>query len=201
MNIICFGDSITAAKDFPEGQRYPALLQQRLDEWRPGRYHVFGRGVGGDTTTLGFDRFPADVLTRMPGVAVLQFGFNDAVVREWTAEPRVSLQEYARKLRAFVRAVRRRGGACVLIVNHIPGPGWTRQGDGRSYPRRVARYNAAVRAVAAQTGAHLADLPALLKQRRVDPQVFLKDCVHLSAEGNKIYAALVFERLREVLDG
>ena len=44
------------------------------------------------------------------------------------------------------------------------------------------------------------DLPAIMKKRKVDLKTFLaEDGLHLSDEGNHVYADMVFEALKEIL--
>jgi acyl-CoA thioesterase-1 len=197
-NVVCFGDSITAAHG-AERHRWPVILQYRLEEWRPGCYNVYTQGSGGHTTAQGLERMESEVLVHMPGVVIIEFGLNDANCRPWQTKPRVSLSEYTENLLSIGRMVRSRKGIPVFTVNHpVYGPCGA-QGDGRSYPRRVDSYNQAIRRVARTLKAGLIDLPALMRARRVDPKVFYQDCVHLSPEGNRIYAGLVFERLTRIL--
>ena len=103
MNIICFGDSITEGAEFAKPERWPSVLQSKLDSGQMGRFKVYNRGVGGDTTACGFDRLDTDVLPLLPGLLLVQFGFNDANVRDWAVVPRVGLQEFKKNLREFHR--------------------------------------------------------------------------------------------------
>ena len=82
MNIICFGDSITEAAEVAPTARWPTVLQSKLDEWKPGRFKVHNLGIGGHTSAQGFDRLDEDLLPVLPGLVVVQFGFNDANVRD-----------------------------------------------------------------------------------------------------------------------
>ena len=62
LNIICFGDSITEGGDFDKPKRWTSLLQARLDENFPGDYRVINKGIDGNTSAQGLDRFCDDVL-------------------------------------------------------------------------------------------------------------------------------------------
>ena len=204
INIICFGDSITEAAEFPPERRWPALLQAKLDAWVGGRFTVLNRGVGGDTTARAFDRLESDVLPWLPGVLLVQFGFNDANVRDWAAVPRVGLDEFQKNLREFHRLAVIANGRCFFIVNHTIAQVAGRQGNNRSYNDNFEAYNAAIREVACTCAAPVVDLPAMLAQQQLAPgQMLVEDGMHLSVSGNSIYADLVFAALREmlVLDG
>jgi len=200
MNIVCLGDSITQAEGFAEGDRWPTVLQRKLDEWKPGAYGVYNRGISGHTTTQGLDRFETDVLPLLPAVVLVEFGFNDSYVRAWSRKARVGLDEFRANLREVHRVVRARKGTCVFIVNHTIGKLDGKGGNGRTHNANIAQYDKAVREVAAALKAPLVDLPALMKRRRVAAERFVcDDKLHLSVEGNHIYADMVFESMKPML--
>jgi lysophospholipase L1-like esterase len=132
MNIICFGDSITQASEFAVTDQWPALLHNKLDEWRADTYHVYNNGIGGNTTALALDRFLEDVIPLLPGMLLVQFDINDSNVREWTRVPRVEIEEFRKNLTEFRRLYTKRNGHCVFIVDHPLGTGSIRQGNRRS---------------------------------------------------------------------
>lgn len=199
MNVVCLGDSITSASGFAERDRWPTILQGLLEERWSGMFQVFNRGVGGDTTAMGIERMQAEVLPRMPGLVLVEFGFNDSCCREWQTKPRVGMAEFGENLAAIASMVRRRGGSVAYILNHIPVGVVGRQGDGVSYYRRVAAYNAVIRKVAARARAPLVDWPGFIRRRALKAGDYLGDAVHLSAGGNRLYAESVFESIEGVL--
>lgn len=200
MNIICFGDSITEAARAGSGARWTALLQKELDNWQRGAFTVHNRGVGGHTSGQGFDRLHSDVLPLLPGLLLVQFGFNDANVRDWAIVPRVGLPEFKKNLREFHRVAHARGGRCVFTVNHTIGESPGRQGNGKNYQDNLRPYNRAIRKLAEELDAAHIDLPWIMAQRRIDLSEFLaEDALHLSSAGNRIYAAMMFEALRPIL--
>ncbi len=199
MNIICFGDSVTHAAGFAEADRWPSILQQRLEDAHPGRFKVYNRGVGAQTTALGNDRFETDVLALMPGLVLVEFGFNDAHTPAWTELPRVGLAEFRARLAEFHRVITARGGRCVLIVNHTTRKHDLPQGNGRTYEANLAPYNLAIRDLAAELDADTIDLPALMTAQHVDLDTFLAaDGLHLTPAGNHVYADLVLAGLRRL---
>ena len=204
MNIVCFGDSITAARPFAECDRWPTILQGLLDAWRPGEYKVYNRGIGGNTTAQGLARFQAEIAPLMPGLLLVEFGFNDAATAPWSTKSRVGVEEFKANLREFARGARKLGGECVYIVNHThqrPDDFGVPQGNGRTYAQCFRPYNPAIRAVAKAARRPMVDLPRMLRDRRVDLDAVLNpdDKLHLSPQGNHVYAELVFERLKEIL--
>lgn len=200
MNIICFGDSITEAAEVASTDRWPTLLQSQLDEWKPSRFKVHNLGIGGQTSAQGFDRLDEDLLPILPGLVLIQFGFNDANVRDWAVVPRVGLEEFKKNLREFHRIVGLHQGRSVFIVNHTIGVVSGVQGNGQSYTGNVGPYNIAIRQIAEELQTSCIDLPSMMTQRQVDLDTFLaEDRIHLSADGNRIYADMVFDGLVTVL--
>jgi lysophospholipase L1-like esterase len=200
MNIICFGDSITEAAEVAPTDRWPAILRSRLNQRKPGKFEVHNLGIGGHTTAQGFDRLDEDLLPVLPGLVLVQFGFNDANVRDWALVPRVGLDEFKKNLREFHRLVTVHQGRSIFIVNHTIGfvPG--EQGNGKSYKDNVEPYNIAIGQIAQELKTSCIDLPSMMAQRRVDLGTFLaEDQVHLSADGNRIYADMVFDSVLMIL--
>ncbi len=200
MNIVCFGDSITHAAGFAERDRWPTILQAKLDEWRPDTFAVYNRGVGGHTSAQGLGRFGTDILPLLPAVVLVEFGLNDCYVPAWSKKPRTGLSEFKANLREIHRAVRAHNGECVFIVNHTIGRLGGKGGDSKSRNANLVAYNAAVKQVAKDLEAPMIDLPAMMKRRRMVLKRFVcEDNVHLSAEGNHLYADIVFDALTTIL--
>ncbi len=196
MNIICFGDSITEAAEVAPTDRWPTVLQSQLDEWKPDRFKVHNLGMAGHTSAQGFDRLDEDLLPVLPGLVLIQFGFNDANVRDWAVVPRVGLDEFKKNLREFHRIITVRQGRSVFIINHTIGIVPGEQGNGQSYKDNAEAYNMAIGQIAEELQTSYIDLPSMMTQRQVDLGTFLaEDQVHLSADGNHIYADMVFDGL------
>lgn len=195
-NIICFGDSITAGRPFPEGRRWTALLQSSLDSLAPGRFHVFNRGVGGHHTADGLARYDADVIPRLPGYVLIEFGFNDASVAPGRHVARVPLPAFAINLLEIIRLVRLGGGSPILIANHpIEKDRAAEQGNGCLYYDNFAPYQPEIRRVAAESGTPLIDLEQALAHLPLG-QLLSEDGLHLSLEGNRHYAEAVLAGLK-----
>ena len=199
MNIVCFGDSITHAHGFAEGDRWPTILYNLLEQWRPGAYQLYNCGIGGDTTANGLDRVETDLLPLLPATVIVEFGFNDCNVPLYTRNPRVSLDEYRRNLQEIHRIVKAHRGRTVFIVNH-PTQATGERGHGKPYELYFKKYNTAVRQLALKLKAPAIDLPKMIRARKVDLKTFWsEDGLHLSPHGNHIYAELVAARLKEIL--
>ncbi|MEX0951735.1 MAG: SGNH/GDSL hydrolase family protein [Gammaproteobacteria bacterium] len=200
INIICFGDSITEAAEFPYEQRWPTLLQAQLDALWPDGFMVLNRGVGGNTSAQGFDRFALDVLPFLPGILLLEFGLNDANVRDWARVPRVGVDEFRKNLREFQRLALHHGGQCVFVINHLLGDVVGQQGNNASFRDNIAPYNAALRELAVTLNTPYIDLPSLMTSQNIDTDAMLAaDQLHLSAEGNRHYADMILAGLRSTV--
>ena len=203
MNIVCFGDSITHARAFAEGDRWPTILQFKLNGWQPGAYKVYNRGIGGNTTAQGLERMNEDVLPYLPGVLLVQFGFNDSNIRPWSRVSRVGLEDYVKNLREFQRIAAAHQSQCIFIVNHSPARDAEEHcaPNGKTYSANFAPYNEAVRQIAQELGTPTIDLPRIMQEQQISIQALVsEDGAHLSIEGNHLYADMVFEDLKHLLD-
>ena len=74
------GDSITAGQYVDAQYRWTNLLSDQLfrEYWETEVIlHFVCRGISGETTRQGLERFPMDVQAAVPDVLTLQFGLND----------------------------------------------------------------------------------------------------------------------------
>ncbi len=199
INIICFGDSITEGAEFPVNARWTSLLQKRLDAAKPDVFEVHNRGIGGNTSAQGFDRFWSDVLPLLPGVLLIQFGFNDANVKDFSMVPRVGLAEFEKNLNEFYRIAKENGSVPVFILNHTIGDIDGKQGNGKSYNENVVPYNNAIRHIANESKAELIDIPLQMTIRDINVNNFVSgDKIHLSLEANHIYADIIYSGLNQI---
>lgn len=171
MRIVCIGDSITAGQHLDEGfSPWPGLLRDA---------EVFAKGVPGDTTRMGLERFPQDVQSLVPDLVVIQFGHNDA--NRWLTDrglPRVSLPAYVANLVEMVERVRIFDAVPILCA-------LTPSTRSAEHGRDCERYDAALRGVARDLGVQLADVrPAI-------HETHLLDGLHLNFDGHLAYAAIV----------
>lgn len=195
--IVCFGDSITAAPEFPQAQRWPTILQRLLDARWPGAFEVLNRGISNHTSAQGFDRLATDVLPHLPAILLVEFGFNDANVHDWARVPRVGLDEFRKNLREFQRLAVTAGGQCVFVINHSIGDVPGSQGNNSRYRDNLAPYNMVIRDLAATLNTPYIDLPAAMAASKVALGDFLaEDQLHLSRHGNQLYAEMILEGLQ-----
>jgi len=199
INIICFGDSITEGAEFTVNDRWTSLLQIKLDTVKPGTFSVHNKGIGGNTTAQGFDRFNMDVLPLLPGIVFIQFGLNDANVKDFAIEPRVGIAEFEKNLKEFHRIVKAHNSVPVFVLNHTIGEVDGEQGNGKSYNDNYAPYSKAIQAIAIEVGATLIDIPMRMLERGIKTEDFVsEDQIHLSLAANNDYAEFIYAGLNEI---
>ncbi len=201
MRIICLGDELTAAPGLPEGDRWPTILQGRLDQWQSGRFDVYNCGQAGDTSFHVHERFVAEVAPHLPGLVITCLGFNDADVRPGYRQARVCLDGFRRNLSAIAGLCIVRSSVCILLVPHPPVLAKRDQGDGVEFGDHAVRYLDLVRSTARDLDLRLIDLPRMMAERkRPVSDLVGADGASLSPEGNHHWAEMVFDGLRPILE-
>lgn len=200
--IIAFGDSITQGNLEVTGE-WPHELQEKLDNWKKGKYNVINKGKNGNTTSNAFDRIESDILPNLPGILIVAFGINDCNHRAWAKVPRVSVAEYEKNIREFHRIATSKGGCCIFVVNHIlqplDGSRFLKQGNGKTYQENLEVYNSTVRNLSRELNVPIIDFPKYIIEKAIDIQsLLIEDGVHLSRYGYTIYTEYIFQRLKEL---
>ena len=97
--VLAFGDSLYAGYGLEQGQAFPAVLEQELEE-RGIPAKVVNAGVSGDTTAGGLRRlaFTLDGLERKPDMVILGLGANDALRGFDPAETQRNLESVIEEL-------------------------------------------------------------------------------------------------------
>jgi lysophospholipase L1-like esterase len=83
MKILAIGDSITFGEGVHPHSRWTSIFDRALYD-----HEVINKGVCGDTTRLGLERFPEDVQRQQPDALLIQFGLNDC--NRWDSDCGVS---------------------------------------------------------------------------------------------------------------
>jgi acyl-CoA thioesterase I len=175
------GDSLSAAYGIPLQAGWVKLLEQRLaQEGYPHR--VVNASIAGETAAGGLRRLPAALDTHRPQLVLLQLGANDGLRG-------LPLEELRRNLTDMVRVSRSAGAEPVLFEMHIPpnyGPVYTQ------------RFHQTIVEVARELDVAL--VPFLLAEIALDPDMFLDDGIHPSAQAQPRLLDAVWPVLATLLD-
>lgn len=198
ITVVHMGDSITFGQYLDPSVRWTSLVEERLHaEFEDVEIRAFNRGISGETTRMGLERFPRDVQDVGPDVMTLQFGLNDCNCWQTDAGlPRVSEAAFRANLVEMIERARRFGaGQIVLATNHR-----TLRRDvlpsGEVYEDANERYSEIVRDVAVETGVDLCDIRAAFDPFDDEKLAAMllpePDLLHLSEEGNAVYAEAIW---------
>src|SRR4051794_36167996 len=119
VTIVFMGDSITFGQYVDHELRWTSLVGNELiaDHLStPINFHILNRGVSGETTRQGLERFPADVQQHRPDIMTLQFGLNDCNC--WVTDaglPRVSEAAYRANLIEMIERAGRFGAGRIIL--------------------------------------------------------------------------------------
>lgn len=175
MNIVAFGDSLTAGYGLAANEAFPAQLQRAL-EAKGVAVTVVNAGVSGDTTAAGLSRLDWSVPDGTDAV-ILELGANDALRGFDPAVTRKTLDAILHRFQE--RKIP------VLLCGMLAPPNL-----GAEYGRA---FNAIYPDLAAETGAIL--YPFFLTGVAADPKLNQRDGMHPTAAG---VAAIVTRILPQV---
>ncbi|MAX24201.1 MAG: hypothetical protein CMJ19_06830 [Phycisphaeraceae bacterium] len=194
--IVCLGDSITWGSRLAYF-RWTTHLQKKLNQKHPMQWHVINAGINGNTSGMIRDRV-SNVLALDPTLVILQMGFNDAHVPETAEQSRVTLDDFSKHLAGIVSAFEDAGVGIAIVINHPVDRCNIKQGNGVAYAQNYAPYQATLRSFCKRKQIPIIDMPRLLEQHQVDMTSFLReDGLHLTHQGNRIYAQLMETALQE----
>jgi len=199
VTVVLFGDSITEGQYVAPPLRWVDLVSERLLSHCRGRrccLQVLARGISGETTRQGLERFPRDLQAHLPDVVTLQFGLNDCNC--WQTDrglPRVSEPAYRANLVEMITRARHFGAGEVILSNNHTTLRHQTLPDGLTLEQRRQRYNRILGEVAAETGATFCDIDAAFAglDRGALSRLLLPspDLLHLSEEGHSVYASVI----------
>ena len=182
LNIVAFGDSLTAGYQLPPNEAFPAELEA-LSKSRGLDVAITNAGVSGDTTADGLTRLDWSIPDGTDAV-ILALGANDALRG-------LSPEESARNLDAMLARLKERKIAVVLAGILAP------PNMGADYE---TRFNAIYADLAKKHGVPL--YPFLLDGVALDSKLKLDDGMHPNGAGTKMMAEKffpVFEKFLKTL--
>jgi lysophospholipase L1-like esterase len=151
---------------------------------------VYNKGIGGQNSEQGRARFERDVVGLKPDYVFIYFGLNDTL-----NEPRfLSLDKFIANLEWMANRAREAGIKPVLCTIHrvIEEPLFKRhkrEAYGDEGPNgKVARYNAAIKDLAAKKDVPLADFAGTVEKAGNYSRIVSADGVHLTPAGYELLA-------------
>lgn len=205
ITMVHMGDSITFGQYVDPTVRWTSLVADRLSEmYRDIPIHIvsLNRGVSGETTRMGLERFPDDVQVSNPDIVTLQYGLNDCNC--WLTDrglPRVSETAFRANLIEMVTRARQFGANHVILANNHPTLRHKEMLSGEKFEDANARYGQITYDVALESGATFCDirkgfeayvLHELEKLLMPGP-----DWLHLSVKGNRVYSEIMWPLVRD----
>jgi len=179
MNIVAFGDSLTAGYGLAANEAFPAQLQRAL-EAKGVAATVVNAGVSGDTTAGGLSRLDWSVPDGTDAV-ILELGANDALRGFDPAITRKALDAILHRFQE--RKIP------VLLCGMVAPPNL-----GAEYGRA---FNAIYPDLAAETGAIL--YPFFLTGVAADPKLNQHDGLHPTAAGVAVIVARILPQVEELI--
>jgi acyl-CoA thioesterase-1 len=178
--IVIVGDSLSAAYGMEQGEAWPSLLQQRLDQ-HGHPYRVFNSSVTGETTQGGLSRLPRLLEKQQPAIVILELGGNDGLRG-------LPLEVTRDNLAAMIEQSQAAGARVVLAEMRIP-PNY-----GRSY---TEKFNGAYSELAERYEVVL--LPFVLQEIALEPGMMQADGIHPTAAAQPIILDQVWSALEPLL--
>ncbi len=179
LNIVAFGDSLTAGYGVAVNEAFPVQLQRAL-EAKGVAATIVNAGVSGDTTTGGLSRLDWSVPDGTDGV-ILELGANDALRGFDPAVTRKALETMLLRFRE--RKIP------VLLCGMLAPPNL-----GAEYGRA---FNTIYPDLAAETGAIL--YPFFLTGVAADPKLNQRDGLHPTAAGVAVIVARIMPQVEELI--
>lgn len=197
ITIVFMGDSITEGQFVHHSLRWTervasnvrAHVSNKIDT---DSLHFFNRGISGETTRQGLERFPRDVQVLAPHIMTLQFGLNDCNC--WDSDrglPRVSEIAYRANLLEMIDRARNFGTKYIILSTNHPTLRHRRLMSGKSLEDSRVVYNDIVRDVANESEVILCDVDSAFGDVDRDKLSELllpePDVLHLSETGHDKY--------------
>ena len=177
--LVCYGDSITAGYNLPQGQAYSNDLQKDLDA-RGYHYKVVNSGVSGATTKDAVEGLPS-VLRLHPAIVIVEFGGNDGLRGLPLAATRANLDQVLTALeKAHIK---------VLLAGITLPPNYG--------PDYIRAFDAVYRDLAAKH--RVAFVPMIYRDLIHVPGTIQPDGIHPTAKGAQILAKTLLPALKTLM--
>jgi acyl-CoA thioesterase-1 len=205
IRVVHMGDSITEGQYIDPNVRWTSLIARKLAEsFGEERFISVNRGISGETTRMGLERYPRDVQQAEPDLLTIQFGLNDCNC--WETDrgvPRVSEAAFTANLVEMIDRGRLFGARQIIIATNHRTLRRLVLPSGGVFEDANARYSELVRQVAGQAGVVLCDIRQAFEpfadaelERLLLPY---PDHLHLSPDGNVVYAEAIWPAIETAM--
>jgi len=182
--VVAFGDSLYAGYGLDQKQGFAPELQAALTASGQD-VRVHNAGVSGDTTAAGLRRmdFVLDSLPRKPDLVILGLGGNDMLRSLKPSETRANMDAMVKKLKER--------DIPVLLTGMLAPPNLGKEFTDEFnviYPALARKYNVAL-------------YPFFMDGVLGNPELFLPDGLHPTAEGIDIIVGKIAPQVAELLEG
>jgi lysophospholipase L1-like esterase len=194
--LIFMGDSITEGQYVDPTVRWTSIVERRLTASSvadSSGLAIINRGVSGETTRQGLERFPVAVQQERPHAVMIQFGMNDCNC--WDSDrghPRVSEKAFVANLAEMIARCRHFEVGDVILATNPRSLRFNRLASGEVYEHANARYSELVREVASEADVTLCDIRAAFEKCTGAQLTSLlqaaPDRLHLTPAGHLFYA-------------
>lgn len=179
--ILFFGNSLTAGMGLEPEEAFPALIQDKIDSLKLP-YKVINAGLSGETSAGGKSRIDW-LLNQKIDVFVLELGANDGLRGIPPTETASNLQSIVDQVKAKYPDVK-----LVMAGMEVPpNMGGAYAAEFRQIFRKIAEKN------------NMVLVPFLLDKVGGVRELNQADGIHPTAEGQKILAQNIWEKLEEIL--
>ena len=178
LNILVFGDSLSAGYGIAAEKNWVRLLQQELKQSHP-EFNIVNASISGETTLGGRQRIAGALQQHRPAIVIVELGANDGLRGYRTADIEANLGEIVKQAERFPAKV-------LLIGMKLPpnyGKPYVTEFE-NMYPRLAAKYRVRL-------------LPFLLEG--VAPEQFQADNLHPNAQGQPRLLQNVIKKLEPLL--
>jgi acyl-CoA thioesterase-1 len=196
LTVVFMGDSITEGQYVSPPHRWVDIVSNEIVKSylsSPVSIVFVTKGISGETTRQGLERFPADVQSHTPDLVTIQFGLNDCNC--WATDfglPRVSEAAYRANLIEMIDRSRRFGAEKIILSNNHTTLRHKPLLNGRTLEEQRRTYNAIVADVARETNVQFCDIESefteLLRRELEGELLPYPDWLHLSRSGHQRYA-------------
>lgn len=178
-HLVIIGDSLTEGYGVSREAAYPALLENKIREVKPG-WKVINSGVSGSTSASAVGRVKW-ILKQKPHLVLLALGANDGLRGQ-------SVMNLAKNLSEAIQLLKDNQVKVILVGMKMP-PNY-----GEKYRKE---FDAVFPRVAKAKKVKL--IPFLLEGVAGKRELNQADGIHPNAEGHKVMSKLIFKSIRDEL--